>query len=278
MKIKLLLLTLSLTFFNISISQVQIKTQKVVQVLDPQSFYLNGGTRNMMGGNSRTGFIINLPVNTVEWYYTFTTESNKNQENNLQLESQISFLMSSVGFSGGLLNLIKVPEGQGLVDIFLTDRQGYDIFFKKDFWGQWEYTSPNHNIEGSRKNAKDGKVQVNSIKSGQHFLVIRNTSGTTGVNVKIEIVAIIEEITTDFSKWSKETKDGLFEEIQRNLKQKYPYLGQSNIDGIAGCMTGKIINNYSIEIFKELADFEMKNIEKTIEEECKKEVIKTRWV
>lgn len=266
---KVILLGLLFVFF-VGYSQVQTKTQKAIQILEPQSFYLNGGTRNMVGGNSRTGFIINLPPNTVEWYYTFTTEPNKNQEDNLQLENQITMLLSMGGMSSGLLSLIKVPQGNGLIDVFLTDRNGYDIFFKKDFWGQWEYTSPNHNIEGSRTNVKDGKVQIKSIRNGQHFLVIRNTSGTTGINVKIDVVAIVEETEIDLSKWSKETKNALFEGFKQNVKQKTPYTSQSNIEKIASCMTQKIIEDYTIESFQELADFELKNIENDIMEECKK--------
>jgi hypothetical protein len=144
------------TFF--CFSQVQTKTQKVIKILEPQSFYLNGGTKSMLGGNSRTGFKIDLPPNTVEWYYAFTTEPNKNNDQIIQLDSQIDFIIQqTTGISENLLNLIKIPIGQGLIDIFLTDRKGYDIFFKKDFFGTWEYTTPNHNIEGSRTNIKDGK-------------------------------------------------------------------------------------------------------------------------
>ena len=75
----------------ISFSQVQTKTQKIVKLIEPQSFYLNGGSKNMVGGNSRTGFKIDLPPNTIEWYYAFTTEPTKNNQQNIQLENQLGF-------------------------------------------------------------------------------------------------------------------------------------------------------------------------------------------
>lgn len=257
-----------LLFYLSGTSQTQIKTQKVVQVLEPQSFYLNGGTRNMFGGNSRTGFLINLPANTIDWYYIFTTESEKNDTQNLQLNNQISFLLSSYGFSSALINLIKVPEGKGLVDIYLTDRKGYDAFFEKDIWGQWKYTSPGHNIEGSRNNAKNGKVQTSSIKKGQHFLVIRNTSATTGVNVKLEVVAITEETTIDYSKWGKEVKDALYNKTVSGLKQLYPDFSDEKINTIAGCIVTKLTTGIKMEDFNELAEYEKNDLLKKYYDTC----------
>lgn len=247
-----------LIFSLLGFSQIQLKTQKIVTVLEAQSFYLNGGTRNMLGGNSRSGFIITLPPNTIEWYYTFTTEPNKNEEQNLQLENQLSFLLNTAGLSAGLLGLIKVPEGQGLIDVYLTDRKGYDNFFKKDFFGQWQYTSPGHSIEGTRTNVKNGKVQIKLTQNGQHYIVIRNTSGTTGINVKLEVVAITEETTVDLSKWSKDFKDNMYNTATKSLKNSG--FSEERITQIAGCFVTKLTSNIAPNDFNELAEYEKNNL------------------
>ena len=222
----------------------------------------------MVGGNSRIGFKVDLPPNTVEWYYAFTTEPNKSTEQNIQLENQLRFLLQTSGFSGSLLSLIKIPTGQGLIDIYLTDRNGYDIFFEKDFWGMWKYTSPGHNIEGSRTNVKDGKVQIDDLKKGSHFLVIRNTSGTTGVNVKLEVVAIVEETTTDLSVWDKKSKDLLFNNLKADMKRSFSQYSEDKIEEITGCVMTKFTSDLKPRDINTLAEYELKAIIKKYVTDC----------
>lgn len=223
----------------------------------------------MVGGNSRTGFKIDLPPNTVEWYYAFTTEPNKNNDQIIQLESQIGFLLQqTTGISGNLLNLIKIPIGQGLIDIYLTDRKGYDVFFKKDFFGMWEYTAPNHTIEGSRTNIKDGKVKIDDIRKGSHFIVIRNTSSTTGINVKLEVVAIVEETTTDLNVWDKKSKDLLFNSLKGDMKKSFPQYTEDKIEEVTGCVMSKFTTNLKPVDISTLAEYELKAMVKKYVSEC----------
>ena len=250
---------LTLLFHTLhSFSQVENKTQKVVKIIDPQSFYLNGGTKNLVGGNSRAGFKIDLPPNTIEWFYAFTTEPNQNGEQNLQLQSQLELLLKTTGFSSNLLDLIKIPDGQGLIDLFLTDRKGYDLFFEKDFFGLWKYTSPNHTIEGSRTSMREAKVKIDDVKSGSHFLVIRNTSGTNGVNVKLEVVAIVEEITIDVNLWNKKTKDQLFNSLKNDIQKVYTDYNDDKIDELTGCVITKLTTNLKPSDLNTTAEYELK--------------------
>lgn len=263
------LFTLIILFQSLfSFSQVQTKTQKTIKILEPQSFYLNGGSRNMLGGNSRTGFKIDLPPNTLEWYYAFTTEPNKNNIQNLQLENQLRFLLQTSGFSGSLLSLVKIPAGQGLIDIYLTDKNGYDLFFEKDFWGMWKYTAPRHTIEGSRTNTKDAKVKIDDVKTGSHFIVIRNTSATTGVNIKLEVVAIVEETTTDLSQWDKKTKDQLFNYLRTDMKNTFYQYNDDKIDEVTGCVITKFTKDLKPTDVSNLAEYEIKAIVKKYVGEC----------
>jgi hypothetical protein len=221
-----------------------------------------------MGGNSRSGFKIDLPPNTIEWFYAFTTEPNKSDDESIQLENQLKFLLQTTGFSGGLLSLIKIPAGKGLVDIYLTDRKGYDSFFEKDLLGTWKYISPSHNIEGSRTNIKDGKVKIDDVKKGTHFLVLRNTSASTGVNVKLEVVAIVEEIVTDLNSWDKKSKDLLFNNLKEDIKRSSPQYDEEKIDEITGCIMSKFTSDLKPVDVKELAEYELKALIKKYKTEC----------
>ena len=259
LKIKKILMLFFVLQTIFSFSQVQNKLKKVVNLIEPQSFYLNGGSRSLVGGNSRIGFVINLPLNTVEWYYAFTTEQNKNSEQNIKLDNQLTnFILQVSGVPTNLLSLIQIPEGNGIIDIFLTDRKGYDNFFEKDMFGLWKYKSPSHNIQGSRTNIKEGKVKIEDLINGSHFLVIRNTSSTTGINIKLEVVAIVEEIITDNSIWEKNNKDLLYNNFKKEIKKMFPSYNESKIEDLSTCFTIKFTTNYKPEELKNLAEFELK--------------------
>lgn len=253
-----------------SYSQIPDKTYKQVKLIEPQSFYLCGGTKNMMGGTSRTGFKVDLPPNTVEWYYSFTTEPNKNKIQHINLDDQLGFLLKTMGFSNDLLKLIKIPVGEGLIDVYLTNRNGYDSFFKKNGFGAWVYKAPNHFIEGSGQNMRQGKIKIDDVKSGSHFLVVRNTSGTTGINIMLEVVAIVEETTFDMSKWSKEYKEQLFHTIRKEVSIIYAYYSEDRLDEIAGCMMAKILAQKKPSDLSELAEYELKMFYKKQYSECVK--------
>ena len=249
-------------------SQIQTKSQKVVEVLEPQAFYLNGGAKNLMGGSSRIGFKIDLPPNTVEWYYAFTTEPNNDKEQTIELENQLGLLLSTLGYSPTLINLIKIPEGQGLIDVFLTDRNGYNTFFEKDFFDMWKYKSPGHIVEGSRTNMKEGKVKIDDVQSGSHFLVIRNTSGTIGANIKLEVVAVVEELTTDLSLWDKKSRDFLFNSLRGDIKRSFPEYSEDKIDEVTGCAITKFTKELKPTDITTLAEYELKAIVKKYIAEC----------
>ena len=54
-----------------------------------QSFYLTGGAHAMGSNGSIQVLKINLPANTVEWYYTVTTKSGRSQFSNNDLTGQL---------------------------------------------------------------------------------------------------------------------------------------------------------------------------------------------
>lgn len=80
-------LLLLLFFFGTSQAQTIVRERKPVQVYSPQTFYLNGGNRATFGGKSRVWYNIQLPENTVEWYYSFTTTKGQDPTENIQLMS-----------------------------------------------------------------------------------------------------------------------------------------------------------------------------------------------
>ncbi len=198
---------LFLTVLTISVNgQTVQKERKVVQVMTPQTFYLNGGTRATFGGKSRTWFNIPLPKNTVEWYYSFTTTKNENSSSTIGLLSQLTRLYDPTGMTGIATNAILTPSGAGVCDIYLMDRANCDKFMDKvDNWGG----SYSYIVSGSRENYKNGTVQIKDILSGNWCLGFKNPSATEGISITFEVVAIVEE-TKIIEKTETETKAEMF--------------------------------------------------------------------
>lgn len=190
MKKHYLLIILYLSFTTLFSQAIQ-KERKIVQVMSPQTFYLNGGTRAAFGGKSRAWYNIQLPLNTVEWYYSFTTKRGESAKGIINLFSQLTRLYDSTGMTALAANAIMTPTGAGVCDIYLMDRKNTDAFYDKvDNWGG----TYSYKVSGSRVNFKDGTVQIKDITSGNWCLGFKNPSASEGISITFEVVAIVEQI------------------------------------------------------------------------------------
>ncbi len=204
---KQILTILFLIFLTVKTNGQTFRTErKVVQVMTPQTFYLNDGTKATFGGKSRTWFNIQLPTNTVEWYYSFTTTKNENSSSTIELLSQLTRLYDPTGMTAIATNAILTPSGAGVCDIYLMDRANCDKFMDKvEYWGG----SYSYKVNGSRENYKNGTVQIKDIVSGNWSLGFKNPSASEGISITFEVVAIVEE-TKIIEKTETETKAEMF--------------------------------------------------------------------
>jgi len=187
---QILTFLVALSFALIVNGQTVQRERKVVQVMSPQTFYLNGGTRATFGGKSRILINISLPPNTVEWYYSFSTSKNENSSMSIGLISQLTKLVDPTGLTAIATSSILTPTGAGVCDIYLMDRKNADAFMEKvdNLGGSYYYE-----ISGSRENYKNGTVQIKYIASGNRCLGFKNPSATQGISITFEVAAIVEE-------------------------------------------------------------------------------------
>lgn len=206
---KLYTLLLFLFFIGTVPAQTLVRERKTVQVLTPQTFYLNGGNRAAMGGKSRVWYNVQLPANTVEWYYAFTTTKGQDPTASIQLMAQLTKLVDPSGLTAIATNAILTPSGAAVCDLYLMDRPNADKFMEKvDNWGG-SYT---YLINGSRLNYKEGTVQVKDAVSGSYCLGFKNPSAVQGISITFEVVAIVEE-TVVKEKTESETRAEMFAEM-----------------------------------------------------------------
>jgi hypothetical protein len=163
---------------------------KVVSIQPEQSFYLNGGARSMIGGSSRTFFQIELPQNTVAWYYVFTTTPNKKQIQSIKLAAQLNKLVAAeTGVSEVSADVIFTPTGSSQADIYLfPNLTEVNKFLEKDDKKRGNF---NYIIPASREHLEQGTIKIKDPLEGIYYIGLRNPSATEAVNIHIEIAAIV---------------------------------------------------------------------------------------
>lgn len=190
MKIKYIITFILLVLMQFNCSNgPEIKTE-TKKLITNRSIYLNGGLNANFGGKSRTVLKIDLPPNTVEWYYSFSTTKGESGTQNLNLAIQLAALMAdSSGLTSGILSSIKVPEGVASADIYLLDKSNMAKFIeKKDLNGE----QISYAMEGTAESTKQAVVRINDITSGTVYLGLKNPSTLNGITLNIEVVAITE--------------------------------------------------------------------------------------
>ncbi len=195
--------------------------RKVVPIHSPQNFFLNGGTRALLDGKSRTALAIDLPPNTVEWYYIFTTTEDpgsvKTQEKQVQLLAQLSRLLDPSGVAATAINTILVPSGSSICDLFILDKENKDKFLNKEFGVPFTYK-----VEGARSNFKSGVVQIKNYDKGTYYLGIRNPSAFTSLYVTVEVAAIVEEKVA-VTKTEAQEKVEIYTKLSKTAQNELDY-------------------------------------------------------
>jgi hypothetical protein len=140
----------------------------------------------MIGSSSRQVLPIDLPANTVEWYYTITTTPNRKQSLNSDLTGQLDkLLISDLGISTTALSNVIVPGGSGLCDVYvMTNPNEVNKYVNKQ-------PAASFLMNDSRQNYVSGIIQVKDFLYGSCFLVLRNPSASRGLHVTVEVTAIV---------------------------------------------------------------------------------------
>jgi hypothetical protein len=170
-----------------SIAQTSKQDYMVVPIISQQSFYLKAG-----GSNSRQVLQINLPANTVEWYYTVTTRSGRGQFSNSNLTGQ---LVNLVNPDHGIApkTSVYVPIGTSICDVYLmTNPHEVNKYVNKR-------PAVSFLMNDSREHYVSGAVLIKDFVDGSCFLVFRNPSSSRSVNVNIEVTAIVLSSTVGSS-------------------------------------------------------------------------------
>lgn len=158
-----------------------------VTLIEKRAYYLNGGARASLGGKSRVTIKVDLPKNTIKWYYSFSTMPGENGTKLLNLAVQVGATLSTGGLTALAAKSFEVPEGSGSVDVIVLPPEYNQPFLKKED-SKWRYFS-----DISLENSKHAVQTVESKYGSSVYLGLRNPSTMNGINIIVEVVAVVEE-------------------------------------------------------------------------------------
>ncbi|MCB0534743.1 MAG: hypothetical protein KDD14_21240 [Saprospiraceae bacterium] len=182
------------TKINFNTTAIKKKKYKAISIHEPSAFYLNStSNEDFKGGKSRIVIPVNLPQNTVEWYYVISSTRNeaeiKASMKQFQLLGDINKAIAGLNPTTTALNiamnLITQPPGADYCDVYLMDYYNQGNFLAKQ---QFKYT-----IQGSREHITSASAKINCCNQGQWYLAIQNPDTWYGIHVGVEVVAIVAD-------------------------------------------------------------------------------------
>jgi len=176
------------TYAYLTETIVHTNILKAKKVQAEHKFYINSRSNDLVkGGKSRIILPIQLPKNTVSWYYEFTASRNESEVSNtintFNLLSELSDYAEKDGLDTAVSKLTP-PPGANICDIYLVDKENANLFRdKKEFL---------FDLDGSRENFKSGIVSVLAPKERMVYLAIKNPDNIYGIHVGIQAIAMVQ--------------------------------------------------------------------------------------
>ena len=251
---------LSILFLFISIISTPLKSQiptqdsafTVVTIAPAQSFYLDSRLMSNLNGRSRVTIPVNLPEGTMRWYYSFAASESKNEPLEwVGLAGQLTKLYDRTGIASEVINRLVKPSGTTICDIFILNTEGVLQFENKDDFNLIV------DKDFSRQNMTGGIVEV-WVKNKRPVLGLSNPSIKTGINVKIEMSAVVSKSKPSSPIFLKETTWNKVQKEELWTKMSYVFDGKKNsqTDAVTLCAIDSFIHNYTFQEYGMMTESE----------------------
>lgn len=216
---------------------------------------------------SREVIRIQLPPNTKKWYYTICAYRNKGDVDvtnaTYNLMAQLTKLYDYTGTTAAILTRITAPPPNDKCDIYLLSSSNEVSNFKN------KLSIFSYHTEGSQERASRWRAEITSYTHGVQYLGIRNSNLGYGINIYVQVVAIVSVPATDDNGWTAADKNGMHREISNYLTSNNSgNLSQAQVDDFSTCFTRKFMSRYSASKVKSMADYEKKNALNDVLQEC----------
>jgi hypothetical protein len=245
-------------------------TFTVVTISPSQSFYLDSRMVSSLSGRSRVTIPINLPEGTVRWYYTFAAMESKNEPLEwVSLAGQLTKLYDRTGIASEAINRLVKPTGTVSCDVFVIHPEAVKAFEAKDD-KNWNYDK-----NYSRQNITSGVIEAYPYTPHLQ-LGLSNSSIKTGINVKVEISAVVAKTTPIYNvnnrlKNVNQSANWLLNNrtpVLNDIIERFDGKRTPAVSEVSTCVLNKITTNFLPDEFKNKAKEEKDVIVSRMIKDC----------
>jgi tetratricopeptide (TPR) repeat protein len=253
------LIILSFLIIKNAISQTNIglndTAYTVVTISPSQSFYLDSRIVSSLSGRSRVTIPINLPEGTVRWYYSFAAMESKNEPLEwISLAGQLTKLYDRTGIASEAINRLVKPTGTVSCDVFVIHPEAVKAFEAKDD-KNWNYDK-----NYSRQNITSGVIEAYPY-TPRLQLGLSNASIKTGINVKVEISAVVAKVTPIYNlnnrlKNVNNSANWLLNDrtpVLNDVIERFDGKRSPSVSEVSTCVLNKITTHFLPDEFKNKA-------------------------
>lgn len=164
-----------------AVQQPIVKQEYILQSIFSLTTQMNSSSK---GNKSRIIFPVQLPENTIEWYYRVSVLNvQRINETHLNLTQELTTLMKQKeGIQFGPEDLLQLP-GEAYCDVYIMSSENATRFEAGD-----EYK---FSLVGSSQHIKSGITKVYGSCATPLYLGINNPDSDKEVHIQLECVAIV---------------------------------------------------------------------------------------
>lgn len=241
-----------------SVAQEYIQTP--VSIIPRTTYLLNSRTNALVGGKSAVAIEIELPENTLYWYYSVShfnseiaAEKAEKQPDLFQKLQQVLYRKDTIGNQEHIK--MGVPGNISGNTYLLSDSVSVDLLLNNLRIGK-----PRYSNTFSRLLKNDHVVRISSPKysKGKQYLAITNPATLDKIYTSIEVVAIVAEEKPKENGW----KYSDLEIIRAQFLEDILDCGDTTIPAYAyknvvDCLERNTLNRMSKEQYFEMDEYEV---------------------
>ena len=222
-----------------------------------------------VGVESRKYISIQIPPNTVRWYYSFSAKNTQSEANNSKNQSSLlsSLANASTHAVASLVSsgLQKTASSVDCSVYLLNSSSDINNFLKNNHYSIIKYCSREGFVS-----AQNVIVDGGHFLEGMQYLAIVNNNWQNAIYVNIQVVAVVQEPITD-NGWTIEDKQRFHDVVKQMLVDKGALNKTTNdkLEDFLTCLIEYLKGQYSADEYNSLAQYEKTNAIKKGFSQCK---------
>lgn len=231
------------------------QTYELIPIIQKKDFYLDSRGSKLFTGTNTAVIELDLPVNTVKWYYRFY---------NIHQKSLLSKYAPALSFSDEWKHTQFLQSSPKIPNIPSSIRNGVSVYLLEDssqiqpLENQLLIEKVSYQEDLSIVNMPTGWMEVSHPKyiSGLQYLGLLNHGNLTGTNVVLDVIAVCKKRSISGSDWNETQLKQLEEEIMDIVEAEQVLILKEQV---MDCLLTKVQQKFSF--YNDVQKFLFSNIQ-----------------